>query len=215
MVTRAAGRAALLVLDPQAAFLTGCWAACFPPGDCELIASAFDNLAMRLSPGGDIPADTPIIRSMVDQFPTDADRALAEPVTSVARLADAPCVIKNSTNVLTDPRFTSWLTGPLVMGRANDAISTLVIGGCTTTSCVRVSAQAVKRAFPDLTTVVVDRSICGARRQNHERAASSNPTLVRIHGAGVCDKASAVGLAVRQMRAAGVLVVERFDFLPV
>merc|ERR1719433_1914171 len=87
-------------------------------------------------------------------------------------------------------------------------VRTLVVGGCTTTSCVRVSSQAVRRAYgPRGLRVVVDLSLSGAREENYDpAAAAADPDLRRLYGAAVQGR-SAVALAALQMRAAGVDVV--------
>eukprot|EP00660_Eupelagonema_oceanica_P006237 gene6237-8021_t len=90
---------------------------------------------------------------------------------------------------------------------------TLVIGGCTTTSCVRVSSvQILPRYAGAGLRVVVDLSLCGARRKNLLPHADRDPTLVRIYGRDRCAGRSAVDLAVVQMRDAGVEVVDRWDW---
>ena len=82
----------------------------------------------------------------------------------------------------------------------------LFIGGCTTTSCIRISSCEIKRAFPELeVTVVFD--LCGARMDNYVKNAETDRTLVNIYGEMFCVGKSAVDLAVSQMRRAGVIVV--------
>ena len=103
--------------------------------------------------------------------------------------------------------FSKWLRG------VDPELRTLVVCGCTTTSCVRVSSQQIKAAHPQL-EVVVDLSLCGARAANHEPSAERDPDLLRIYGRERCRGASAVDLAVYQMRQAGVVVVDRYTWRP-
>ena len=53
-------------------------------------------------------------------------------------------VWKPNTNILEAPGFAQWLEAHLQNG-----VRTLIVGGCTTTSCVRVSSQAVQRQYGD------------------------------------------------------------------
>ena len=90
----------------------------------------------------------------------------------------------------------------------------LVIGGCTTTSCVRVSsteiaAQLDEQGLNGKLRLVVDLNLCGARSENFEKTADQDPVLVRIYGREFCKDKSAVDLAIVQMRRAGVEVLER------
>jgi len=93
-----------------------------------------------------------------------------------------------------------------------DGLDTLVIGGCTTTSCVRVSSQQALHTLAlfglqGQVRVVVDLSLCGARSDNFDKNAHTDPVLVGIYGHEMCVGKSAVDLAVLQMRTAGVDVV--------
>jgi hypothetical protein len=96
----------------------------------------------------------------------------------------------------------------------DDGVRLLVIGGCTTTSCVRVSSQAIARSFkPRGLRVVVDLSLCGARAPNYTVAnAQNDPALLDLFGAEAVAGRSAVDLAVLQMEEAGVEVLPHFDF---
>jgi hypothetical protein len=87
--------------------------------------------------------------------------------------------------------------------------------GCTTTSCVRVSSLAVQRSFGDRgLRVVVDLSLCGARTANYARdgSAALDPQLMREYTQAELEGRSVVDLALLQMRKAGVLVVESYDW---
>ena len=50
---------------------------------------------------------------------------------------DVPCLWKPTTDVTLNPQFHEWFKEQLARG-----VLTLFVGGCTTTSCVRVSSQA-------------------------------------------------------------------------
>merc|ERR1712008_178969 len=104
--------------------------------------------------------------------------------------------------------------------QAQVGMGLLVIGGCTTTSCVRVSAQQIarqlrERGLAGRMRVVVDLNLCGARRDNYRKDAEEDPVLVRTYGRDFCLGKSAVDLAVVQMRQAGVQVIDGFPWAEV
>eukprot|EP00668_Euglena_longa_P014699 GGOE01018705.1.p3 GENE.GGOE01018705.1~~GGOE01018705.1.p3 ORF type:complete len:123 (+),score=27.83 GGOE01018705.1:552-920(+) len=104
--------------------------------------------------------------------------------------------------------FEEWMDARLRQG-----VQTLVVGGCTTTSCVRVSSQAVQRRFgPAGLRVVVDLSLCGARRDNYDAQQTERDGQLRgIYGDRIVGR-SAVDLAILQMEEAGVEVAAEFDW---
>merc|ERR1712056_146208 len=110
-------------------------------------------------------------------------------------------------DVTFNARFAKWLRR-----EAQQGLDVLVVGGCTTTSCVRVSSQEIVRLLQrerldQQVHVVVDLNLCGARRDNYEKNAEQDPVLVHAYGRDVCVGKSAVELAVVQMRQAGVEVI--------
>jgi len=119
-------------------------------------------------------------------------------------------VWKPNTNILEAPGFAQWLEAHLQNG-----VRTLIVGGCTTTSCVRLSSQAVQRQYGDQgLQVVVDLSLCGARTDNYDPVQTlRDRKLVRIYGDAAVGR-SAVELAVAQMREAGVEVVDSYNWDP-
>ena len=102
--------------------------------------------------------------------------------------------IKPGNSVLYPPLngFKNWLERCITKGKR-----TLIIGGCTLNSCVRVSSiDTVDRFKIRNFRVVVDLSLCGAR--SHSFLPSS-----------LFAGESAVESAIRQMTAAGVQVARR------
>jgi len=82
----------------------------------------------------------------------------------------------------------------------HNAGHTLVIGGCTLNSCVRISSLETLAFFKDMDLeVVVDVSICGARLRNFSPSA-------------MYAGRSAVASTVQQMAAAGIRVVRRIEW---
>ena len=100
--------------------------------------------------------------------------------------------LKPGNSVLWPPTngFSKWVDHLVQRGR-----KTLVMGGCTLNSCLRVSAVETQRAFADRgLRVAVDLSLAGARTSNYVPS-------------DVFGGMSAVESAVREMIAAGVRVV--------
>ena len=91
--------------------------------------------------------------------------------------------------------FRQWTARCIEQG-----ITTLIIGGCTLNSCVRISAIETLKYFKgqDL-RVVVDLSMCGARLRN-------------FIPSPLYDGISGVASAVRQMAATGAQVVRRVEW---
>ena len=79
------------------------------------------------------------------------------------------------------------------------ALSTLVLAGCTLSSCVRVSALEVQRLMGGIggLQVVVDRALCGARRSNY-------------YSSQEFGGRSSVEAAIQEMEGEGVRVVTGF-----
>jgi len=194
---------ALILIDCQKAFLSGGWARYFGLDQVSPIKSAFANTLDLLRSkeklsGCDI---------LCTKCYTEGDEAdFVDELLPFLR--DTPCVWKPNTNITQNPRFHDWFKDRLGAG-----VRTVVIGGCTTTSCVRVSSQAIRKLYPqgDL-RVVVDLSLCGARRDNLLPNADQDPNLVRIYGRDRCKGLSPVDLAKTQMKASGVDVVDSFDW---
>ena len=106
--------------------------------------------------------------------------------------------IKPGNSVLFPPLngYRDWLEFFITKG-----IGTLIIGGCTLNSCVRVSSIETASHFQKRNiSVIVDLSICGARLRNYVPSSSYKDV-------------SAVESAIRQMRAANVQVVRRVEYI--
>ncbi len=181
-------RAALLLIDPQASFTRGAWMRSIGAGaETEVLplCAAFTNCA-RLLGGPPPPAEVLFTRC---PFPPDSyewDEALAR----VLR-AEQPYLVKPGNSVLWPPSngFAEWVESLLRRGR-----TTLVLGGCTLNSCVRVSAGDILHRFADRgLRVLVDLSLCGARGSNYARSPQFGGR-------------SSVESAVREMSARGVMV---------
>ena len=184
----ASREAGILIIDPQRSFTRGSWMQSMGPGGAEEVApirSAFANGGRLLG----------AIRGRVETlftrcpFPPDSFNWDAR----VADLIDDSHLyfVKPGNSVLWPPTngFVEWLRDLARRGKR-----TLVMGGCTLNSCVRVSSIDTRRvAAPLGLDLVVDLSICGARRGNY----LPSPEF---------DGLSSVELSVRQLKTAGVRV---------
>jgi nicotinamidase-related amidase len=186
--------AALLVIDPQKSFTQGVWMQSMGAEaavDIEPIAAAFKNCAGLLNK---IYGRREILFTRCP-FPPgsyDWDDCLAEIIDNKQLY-----FIKPGNSVLIPPcnGFREWVERCIESGK-----NTLVIGGCTLNSCVRVSSIETLRYFKSKhLRIVVDLSICGARTRNFRPSLSYNGL-------------SAVESAVHQMTAAGVQVVRRVEW---
>jgi nicotinamidase-related amidase len=188
-------RTALLLIDPQRSFTAGEWMLSLgPSGERETlpIRRAFDSCA-RLLESVYRRVEVMFTRCPFPPESYDWDQRL-EGILDTGQTY----FIKPGNNVLMPPTngFREWVAA--LMGKG---IKTLVMGGCTLNSCLRVSACAVREAFSmEGLDVVVDLSLCGARASNYL-------------GSPQFDGMSAVESAILQMQAAGVVVAESVDWL--
>jgi len=186
--------AVLLIIDPQRSFTEGVWMQSIGKGaaaDVEPIVIAFNNCARLLN----------LIYGRMEimftrcPFPPgsyDWDDRLAGIIDSKQIY-----FIKPGNSVFYPPLngYKDWLERCITKGKR-----TLIIGGCTLNSCVRVSSiDTVDRFKNRNLRVVVDLSICGAR--SHSFLPSS-----------LYAGESAVESAIHQMTAAGVQVVRRVEW---
>ena len=186
--------AAFLVIDPQRSFTQGVWMQSIGAEaavDVEPIVAAFKNCSRLLNK---IYGRKEIMFTRCP-FPPgsyDWDDCLAEIIDNKQLY-----FIKPGNSVLIPPLngFKEWVGCCIECGK-----STLVIGGCTLTSCVRVSSIETLRYFKSKNLrIVVDLSICGARTRNFLPSPLYNGL-------------SAVESAVNQMAVAGVQVVRRIEW---
>ncbi|MBI4882137.1 MAG: isochorismatase family protein [Planctomycetes bacterium] len=184
-------QAALLLIDPQVSFTRGAWMRSIgAEAEAEVLPlrRAFANCA-RLLGSRAPPTEVMFTRC---PFPPDSyewDEAVARVLCS-----DQSYFVKPGNSVLWPPTngFAEWVEGLLRRGR-----QTLVLGGCTLNSCVRVSAIDVLRCFGESgLRMVVDLSLCGARASNYARSAAFGGR-------------SPVASAVAEMTSRGVTVAGR------
>lgn len=208
----------LLLIDLQRAFVDGIWRAHLPDDEVEPIKKSFENCASLLGSG---LRNVPVLMT---RCPFEGrDFELHDSLTSVVD-QNQSFVIKPSMSVIHAHGFGQWVETALL----GKGINTLVIGGCTTTSCVRVSSIKTQKAFASRgLQVVVDLNLCGARKRNFVQRcpsclelymrfgdvnSSSNPRCTC--GSVVDEMISPVEKAVQCMRTENVEVVDVFDWKP-
>jgi nicotinamidase-related amidase len=191
----AADDSALLIIDPQRSFTRGAWMQSIGDGaaaDVELISTAFNNCAKILDQmyGG---LEIMFTRCPFPPESYDWDDCLAEIIDNKQLYFIKP---GNSVLFPAYNGFREWMARCM-----ENRKKTLVIGGCTLNSCVRVSAIDTLTHFKtrDL-QVFVDLSICGARTRNFMPSA--------VYGG-----MSAVESAIHQMTEAGVRVVRQVEWV--
>jgi len=188
-ISISSGKAGLLIIDPQRSFTSGVWMQSIGSNadfEVEPIRLAFDNCARMLSKLGS-RVETMFTRCPFPPGSYDWDERFNQVIKNSQLY-----FIKPGNSVLWPPvnGFREWVHCLL----AHDK-KTLVMGGCTLNSCVRVSSIDTLRLFKSHgLRVVVDLSISGARAGNF--TASSQFSGL-----------SSVESAVQQMKEAGVQVV--------
>lgn len=183
------GDHALLIIDPQRSFTNGAWMRSLGPSgprEIEPIARAFQACASLLQ-------GLSVVTVMFSRCPFPPQSYGWDPCMDGILDRSQPYFIKPGNSVLWPPfnGVTEWIT--LLLGQD---VRTLVMGGCTLNSCVRVSAVEVQQRFKGDLQVVVDLGLCGARQENYQPSPLFNGL-------------SSVESAIRQMKDAGVKVVER------
>lgn len=186
---------ALLLIDPQRAFTAGEWLwRLGPMGEFEAMSLrlAFDNCARLLE------VLYQRVEILFSRCPFAPDGYRWDPALEPILRGDQPYFLKPSNNLLLPEGngCRNWLEALEERG-----IRTLVLGGCTLNSCVRVSATALAGAFSrDRLQVVVDLSLCGARTSNYLNTPQFN---------GI----SPVEAGLREMRSAGVIVAGQVSWV--
>lgn len=208
----------LLLIDLQRAFVDGIWRAYLPDEEVEPIKKTFENCASLLGSG---LRHVPLLMTRCPFEGSDFE--LYDSLTSVVDKYQR-YVIKPGNSVMHAVGFRNWVENNLL----KQGINTLVIGGCTTTSCVRVSSVQTQKAFASKgLQVVVDLNLCGARKRNYvQRCPSCLELYMRFcdidpsrnprcscGGVGV-EMVSPVDKAVQCMQDNNVDVVQTFDWKP-
>ena len=208
----------LLLIDLQRAFVDGIWRMGLPDEEVEPIKKSFETCATLLGSG---LRNVPILMTRCPFEGNDFE--LHDSLASVVE-KNQRYVIKPSTSVMHAHGFREWVEKELLQ----QEINTLVIGGCTTTSCVRVSAIRTQKHFASQGLhVVVDLNLCGARKRNYvQRCPSCLELYLKFGdidssynrhctcGCGGIEMISPVDKAVQCMQQENVDVKETFDWKP-
>jgi len=186
---------ALLLIDPQRSFTSGSWKQSLgSDGDLEVmpIQAAFDNCADLLKA---VYHRTDVMFTRCPFPPGSYDwderfEGIIDP-DQFYFIKPGNCVLLPETN-----GFREWVDGLIDRGKKS-----LVMGGCTLNSCLRVSSLETLSAFRDKgLEVIVDLSLCGSRSSNY----ANSPQF---------GGASAVEAAMKQMSVEGVKVAERVEWI--
>ena len=186
--------AGLLIIDPQRSFTEGAWMRSIGADadvDIKPIESAFNNCCKLLKKVyGNI--DTMFTRCPFPPDSYDWHDPLVEVIGESHRY-----FIKPGNSVMFPPTngFQRWVE-QCIEGQK----TTLVFGGCTLNSCLRVSSMETFRYFKNRSLqVVVDLSLSGARLRNFKKSPNYGGR-------------SAVESAIHQMTNAGVKVVRHVNW---
>jgi len=185
---------------------------------------AFDRVAAMLPK---LSTDVPLLMTYCP-FPTAFDFALYPPIGDALASRSAAAikkVIKPGNSILHAHGAAQWFDD--FAANSVDDPPTVVLGGCTLTSCIRVSALHLHSRYSDNSAsqpklnICVDLNLCAARASNYVRRChscltryltfygrSSQPCTCRSE----VDLISPVDKAVSDMRDAGVRVFESFDW---
>jgi len=178
--------AALLIIDPQRSFTDGVWMQSIgsrAEADVAPIRLAFDHATMVL----DLLYGCMEIMFSRCPFPPDS----YDWYDAIAGILDScqPYFLKPGNSILFPPSngFREWIDDCQKAG-----IRSLVIGGCTLNSCVRISSVEVQSLFPvNQLQVIVDVSLRGARGRNYLPApmfggvSPAESAVAQMAGAGV------------------------------
>jgi nicotinamidase-related amidase len=162
---------ALLLIDPQRAFTRGCWMRYFGASEVVHIKEAFLRASKLVRSHSFQLVDPPMIVTRCPFPPEDVefDDCFEGSLDSLQ------CLLKPGNSVFLDPKFKEWLEDQLRQG-----VRTLVVGGCTTNSCVRVSAIDMKKVFGDRVEVIVDLNLCGARVESKGRVQEACHEMMQV-----------------------------------
>jgi hypothetical protein len=186
--------AALLIIDPQRSFTEGAWMHSIEyDGEMDVIPirSAFDNCSAFLT----LYYGQMEIMFTRCPFPLESYGWAGQLSNILDR--DQLYFIKPGNSVLFPHTngFRQWVSRCMDHGK-----KTLIMGGCTLNSCVRVSSIETSRKFRNRNLqVVVDLSLSGARAKNY----ISSPLFNGL---------SAVEYAVVQMLDEGIQVVRQIEW---
>ena len=211
----------LLLIDLQQSFTVGSWKKsvfhCLKDG-VTVIDKCFERCSQLL---GQIPTDQSLILSICP-FYLEADRNLDPKISRFVNKTHR-IFLKPGNCILHSFGFETYLNSLLL---THPQLDTILMGGCTLTSCIRVSSCALKRRFSDRLRVVVSLELSGARDANYLKRCPSclsdymegnifgcAPVENCADCAGVgSDGISPVDMAVRNMREAGCVVVPSVQF---
>lgn len=128
----------LLLIDVQLAFLpNGCWANCFEKGQTDPIVKAFDNIYKRANQLFDNQTFKCV--ALTKCYLNAPDGEYPDFLKSIVKNNNYLFFHKHDTDATENPFFCEFMHNSIYEKNMNR----LVIGGCTTTSCIRVSSSQI------------------------------------------------------------------------
>ncbi|XP_069101270.1 uncharacterized protein [Argopecten irradians] len=205
------GKLAVILIDLQHSFVLGSWCRGVAVENIQKSFEECEKLVKSFLP------NIPVLLTQCP-FLNPQDRAFYSSVKGLFEERNYPVVYKYGTNIMEAEGAESW-----VRSMIERQVDTIVIGGCTTTSCVRVSSVALRRHFKHAPVqFIVDLTMCGARDDNYVKRCDACMEFYMFSGGTrnceLCvsseDLTSPVELAKEYMSNAGVIVKEQFDWSP-
>ncbi|KAI6650654.1 hypothetical protein LOD99_7704 [Oopsacas minuta] len=199
------GKTIILLIDTQQAFTVGSWRQhVVPPDGVNAIIQAFQRCSLLLR---DTPPSSLLIFSLCP-FLLSNDFSLDPQVTRYIT-KEHKLVLKPGNCILDADGFESHIDYLL---QAHPEVDSILIGGCTLTSCIRVSSCSVYNKYSDRLRVIVSMELCGARDDNYKKRCLScmRKYIDRIYTKNCVecvkeggDKMSPVEKAIADMRQVG------------
>lgn len=207
---------ALILIDIQKSFVYGQWKKYFGDSDVVKIKSTFDRCASLLQ---DLSPQIPVLLTRVPFYNPD-DFDFYGTIGEFASERHYTSIIKPCNDIMDAEGIHEWIQDVVLKKK----ISTIIIGGCVTTSCIRVSSISLVKHYnniPNRPTFVVDLSLCAARVQNYVLRCPMCMDMYLQDGCnylcGHCESSglpleSPVDRAVSDMKKSGVMVVDSHNW---
>ena len=213
-----ADNVALILIDLQNSFVFGKWRNYFGDGDVTKIKSTFNRCASLLQ---DLPPQIPVLLTQVP-FHNPDDFEFYGAVGKFVHERRYRSVIKPCNDIMEAEGIEEWMQDII-----KKKISSVIIGGCVTTSCIRVSSINLLKRYqntPDRPTFIVDLNLCAARVQNYVlRCPMCMDKYLQDGCSYLCGQCESSGLplespvdrAVSDMKKSGLVVVDSYDWVPI
>lgn len=209
---------ALILIDLQNSFIHGKWKNYFGDHDVVKIKSAFNRCMSLLQ---DLPPQIPVLLTQIP-FDIPDDFEFYGDLKKIVRERHYRTIVKPCKSIMEAEGIEEWMQDII-----KKKISSVMIGGCVTTSCIRVSSIDLFQRYqnvPDRPTFIVDLNLCGARVQNYVLRCPLCMDKYLQEGCGrLCGQCESSGLplespvdrAVSDMKKSGLVVADNYDWSPI